>query len=78
MTWTEACFCGRYGALTDREPVVTERGPALRCPVCGDLDHLTEMSESLRLEVWTDAKERELAAVPQWGSDPAQARGRSR
>lgn len=73
-TMYEVCFCGRVGELADREPVVLDSGPGLRCPACGDVDELRTLSETLRLELWTDARERDLsapAAVPvpsgRWG-----------
>ncbi|MDN5915212.1 MAG: hypothetical protein L0I76_08935 [Pseudonocardia sp.] len=57
---TEVCFCGRYGPLTDRTPILDDDGPSLQCPTCGHVDRLTVFPEPVRLRLWTEAKEREL------------------
>ncbi|MHB8648390.1 MAG: hypothetical protein ACYDAR_21625 [Thermomicrobiales bacterium] len=43
----DACFCGWFGELADREPVsVGSRTLGLACPACGHLDDLEWLPES--------------------------------
>jgi uncharacterized Zn finger protein len=49
----EICFCGRIGALEDREAVLEEGARwMLRCPECGHLDDLGWMDEEKALTLW--------------------------
>lgn len=55
----EACFCGRTGAVEDREPVVTEDGRrALRCSNedCAHLEYLDWLSEDARHLAFEEAE----------------------
>lgn len=41
----EVCYCGRVGAVEDREPASDESGGwALRCPSRGQVDYLDWLS----------------------------------
>jgi hypothetical protein len=41
----ELCYCGRLGAVEERQPASDEIGRwALRCPNCGQLDYLGRLS----------------------------------
>jgi hypothetical protein len=51
----EICFCGREGAIEDREPVYLGDGDwGLACPECGHLDRLHGWPEAARQ--WTLAE----------------------
>lgn len=53
----EICFCGRNGALEDREPILDSRGRwVLRCADCGHLDDLEWLTEEHALMIWGDAR----------------------
>lgn len=62
---TEVCFCGRTGDLTDRIPIVDGDGPALQCPDCGHVDRLRVFGETVRLRLWTRARERDAWSFPE-------------
>ncbi len=55
----EVCFCGRSGAVRDREPILDDDGRwALRCRSCGHLDYLQWLPEEAGLVLWGEAKRR--------------------
>ncbi len=55
----ESCFCGRFGEVEDREPVLDAKGRwALRCPGCGHLDRLVWLPEEAGFLLWGEAKRR--------------------
>ncbi len=62
----EVCFCGREGALEDREPVYAGDGDwGLVCPDCGHLDRLDGWPEAARHQTLTEAaRRREGVIVP--------------
>jgi hypothetical protein len=46
---TEVCFCGWFGDIEDKEPVlVGEELGALRCPKCGRIDVLDALPATAR------------------------------
>ena len=57
----EVSFCGRVGEIEDREPVVADGGPALRCPseACGHLDRLDWLPEEARRHAFEEAERRQ-------------------
>lgn len=56
----EICYCGWFGALTDREPVLDKFGErALRCPDCGHLDDLRWLPDDVRRIVLDQARQRQ-------------------
>lgn len=60
----EACYCGRTGEITDREPVATNDGrQALRCPQCGDIDRLDWLPEDTRKIIVREAQRKQPAAA---------------
>ncbi|CAN5878979.1 hypothetical protein BH18ACT11_BH18ACT11_17450 [soil metagenome] len=55
----EACYCGRYGDIRDREPVVDSNGmQALQCPDCGHADYLSWLPEETSLFLLEEARHR--------------------
>lgn len=55
----KACFCGRRGEITDREPIPGDDGRwALRCLDCGHTDYLEWLPEEASLALWGEAKRR--------------------
>lgn len=55
----EVCYCGRRGDVEDREPVLCKgRSEALRCPECGNLDHLLQLDADARGLVFGEAERR--------------------
>lgn len=59
----EICYCGRIGEVEDRRPVTdTDGRPALQCPDCGHLDHLSWLP--------ADDRRRLLAGVQHLAHEP--------
>ena len=60
----EACYCGRSGDISDREPVLDSDGRrALKCPDCGHTDYLNWLSEETSFLFWEEAqRRREMSA----------------
>ena len=57
----EVCYCGRRGAVEDREPVWGDgHSEALRCPQCGHRDPLSYLDDDLRRQVFEEAERRLL------------------
>ena len=55
----EACYCGRVGAIEEREPILLDGGWwALRCPDCGHVDRLEWLPEEGGLLLWGEARRR--------------------
>jgi hypothetical protein len=58
----EACFCGRAGALADREPTYAGDGEwGLACPACGRLDRLEWLTTQARRALLAEASGRAQA-----------------
>jgi hypothetical protein len=59
----EVCFCGWFGALTEREPIALASGGwGLACPRCGHVDQLTWLPIDARAALVAAAR-RERAAT---------------
>ena len=70
----EVCYCGRRGAVEDREPVWRDgQGEALRCPRCGHLDPLAHLDAAARDEVFEEAERRLLDRLAR-GAQPGHGR----
>ena len=56
----EVCFCGRVGEIEDREPVVADGVPTLRCrsEACGHLDRLDWLPRDALWPILKEAFER--------------------
>jgi hypothetical protein len=60
----EACFCGRVGPITERQPVYCGDGVwGLQCP-CGDVDLLGWLPPSVRADLLRDASAAPVYAYP--------------
>ena len=57
----EVCYCGRHGAVEDREPVwMVGESTALKCPECDHLDFLPQLDTDARRLVFWEAERRWL------------------
>ena len=60
----EACFCGRVGPITERQPVYCGDGQwGLRC-ACGDVDLLAWLPEDVRADLLREASVSPVYAYP--------------
>jgi hypothetical protein len=68
----EACYCGRYGDIRDRELVLDGDGRrALECPDCGHADCLSWVPEETSILLWEEAKRRREIPADQEGRPAA-------